>query len=230
MTFDELIKAVKDLGTVLEETRHEESRQKALKKDMASKLADLEMKRQELGQKISVRRETREVEVEVRADYAKGVTIETRTDTWEDIGTRPLSWDEKQLGLPKLDTSPVVSPPPATPVDGPLLESCENCGHVREACTCPAFVPFGTTTVPPPATLPYCSWCAHDEAEHEPVKTDGTDRICLHEGCTCGAYEVESPAPEVPVSPPEETPAVDPAPAEVAPPSQTKRHGKKRGK
>ena len=242
LTHADLVRAVKDLGAVLEATAHEEARQKAAKKEMASKLAELEMQRQELGAKITTGRELRPVSVEVVADYEKGTAQEIRTDTYEVVITRPLSWDEKQLGLPKLDTSPVVAPPP---IAGPLLESCEMCGHGRGdhpepgpclsevsgvPCGCPTFIPFGQTPdvsiVPVTSqnlntgSTPPCSWCGHPEFEHEPVKTDGTNRICLHESCTCGDYEVESPVLEVPVAVPAETSAVDPAPAEVEPPSE----------
>ena len=234
LTHADLVRAVKDLGAVLEATAHEEARQKAAKKEMASKLAELEMQRQELGAKITTGRELRPVAVDVVADYEKGTAQEIRTDTYEPVVTRPLSWEEKQLGLPKLDTSPIVVPPPPP---GPLLESCEVCGHSKEEhgattpldgclhvdCPCVSFTPFGMTpdvSIVPVTELPPCSWCDHPESEHEPVKTDGTDRICLHESCTCGGYEVEAPVVEVPGDIPAESPAVDPAPAEVAPPSQ----------
>ena len=238
LTHADLVRAVKDLGAVLEATAHEEARQKAAKKEMASKLAELEMQRQELGAKITTGRELRPVAVDVVADYERGTAQEIRTDTYEPVVTRPLSWEEKQLGLPKLDTSPVVAPPPDP---GPLLESCETCGHARSlhldtapeggtavicgvtGCSCSSYVPFGTTpdvSIVPVTAHPPCSWCDHPESEHEPVKTDGTDRICLHERCDCGGYEVEAPVVEVPGDIPAESPAVDPAPAEVAPPSQ----------
>ena len=82
LTHADLVRAVKDLGAVLEATAHEEARQKAAKKEMASKLAELEMQRQELGAKITTGRELRPVSVEVVADYEKGTAQEigrTRT-------------------------------------------------------------------------------------------------------------------------------------------------------
>jgi len=119
-------------------------------------------------------------------------------------------------------------------IDGPMLVSCERCGHGRldhidpdslgqdygkclaGGCDCSAYVPFGRIpNAQEMAALPVCGFCNHAAGSHDFTAGPG---ICLVEDCTCGGYEIPGEIDYPPEPVPAEPPTLDPAPAEAAPP------------
>lgn len=101
LTPEEIQAAGRELGRTVLDMADEEAQQDSMKKEMKARLGVLEAKRSELATKITRGTELREVEVEPQRDYGEAKYFEIRLDTGEVIKERPLSAEERQLGLPK---------------------------------------------------------------------------------------------------------------------------------
>lgn len=99
LTQEELVARGAELAEVLDDIKNEESSQVGLKKQMASTLASLEAKRDDLSSRVSRREEHRDVEVQETLDYKAGKFYRTRMDTGLVIFERPLTNDERQASL-----------------------------------------------------------------------------------------------------------------------------------
>ena len=90
------------------EERHTDFRAK-----MKAEREGLEVRLGQLAAEVGSRRALKDVEVEVRGDFARGVAEEVRTDTGEVLGARSLRADEYQTLLP--GTGPPREPPQDAP-------------------------------------------------------------------------------------------------------------------
>lgn len=108
LTDEELLRYGGELGSVIQDIAEEEERQASLKQELKARLAGLEAKRTELATKIVRREELRDVEVQPERNYDASRYYEIRIDTGEVIKERPLSAEERQLGLEIEETDAVV--------------------------------------------------------------------------------------------------------------------------
>lgn len=69
------------------------------KREMKLRLAKLEADRELLADVVYSRRETRDVEVEYRADDRAGTVTISRTDTGEILSTRGMTNEERQISM-----------------------------------------------------------------------------------------------------------------------------------
>jgi hypothetical protein len=99
LTDDELLRYGGELGSVIQDIAEEEDRQASLKQELKARLAGLEAKRTELATKLVRREELRDVEVQPERNYSASRYYEVRLDTGEVIRERPLSAEERQMGL-----------------------------------------------------------------------------------------------------------------------------------
>lgn len=100
LTDPEILAAAQELAAVMEEVDVLETREAERRQTFKASLAALDGRRRELGRKIARREEVRDVEVEVRVDWRKGLATETRVDTGEVIAERPVTAEERQARLP----------------------------------------------------------------------------------------------------------------------------------
>jgi hypothetical protein len=108
LTDEELLRYGGELGSVIQDIAEEEDRQASLKQELKARLAGLEAKRTELATKLVRREELRDVEVQPERNYDANRYYEIRMDTGEIIKERPLSAEERQIGLKIEETDAVV--------------------------------------------------------------------------------------------------------------------------
>lgn len=75
------------------------NRKKSVMAELNADLKVAEAKEDKLAGIVANKREQREVTVEVKYDYEKGLVTKTRTDTKEVISTREMTTSERQSGL-----------------------------------------------------------------------------------------------------------------------------------
>jgi hypothetical protein len=100
LTDPELLKKGAELAATVQDLADEEKRQNDVKAQLKAKVTELEARRSGLAITVSRKEEHRDVEVDIYHDYVRGIVEDIRRDTGEIVHTRPMSEDEKQLGLP----------------------------------------------------------------------------------------------------------------------------------
>lgn len=75
------------------------NRKKSVMAELNADLKVAEAKEDKLASIVANKREQREVTVDVKYDYEKGLVTKTRTDTKEAISTREMTTSERQGGL-----------------------------------------------------------------------------------------------------------------------------------
>ena len=98
---EELLERGQQLGAVTQDIADEEARQVSIKQELKARLTELESQRMQLATQITRREEMREVEIVPERDYTLAKYYEIRQDTGEVVKERPLTPEERQLGLPK---------------------------------------------------------------------------------------------------------------------------------
>jgi len=99
LTNEELADRSQQLAGAVTRVERAKDAKKSLDAQLTSEIKLHEAKRNELSSTVSTGKEYREVTVEVRFDFEKGIREELRLDTGEIFTERPLSDDEKQLAL-----------------------------------------------------------------------------------------------------------------------------------
>jgi len=100
---DELRGKGDELAATCQEISIEESDQETTKKQMKSKLAEMEARRDRLVSVVSSKREYKDVEVELRLTDDSAKVLEVRLDTGEIINDRPPRDEERQPALDVAD-------------------------------------------------------------------------------------------------------------------------------
>lgn len=86
-------------------TNSQKDRKKSVMAELNADLKSAEAKESKLANIVSNRRELRDVTVEVRHDYEKGLIIKTRLDTKQETDRREMTTTERQSSL--FDNEPV---------------------------------------------------------------------------------------------------------------------------
>ena len=100
LTQDELLDRAAELAGVVEDYSTEEARQTDVKAQLKARLTELDAKRRQLAIVVARKEEYRDVRCEVLADLDRMLAHTMRTDTGEIVGSRPLTDEERQDGLP----------------------------------------------------------------------------------------------------------------------------------
>lgn len=99
LTKSELLAYGSELGTVTQDIKTEEDRHTSIKQELKATITQLESQRTILASKITRKEEHRDIEVDCKLDFGRDLYVETRTDTGEEILTRPIRDDERQEAM-----------------------------------------------------------------------------------------------------------------------------------
>ena len=99
LTKDERLTYGEELAQVRQDIVTEEGLQVSMKAQLKSRLVALEAKSLELSTKVARGEELRDVEVKPQLDFKAGEYCEIRTDTGEEISSRPVTDEERQENL-----------------------------------------------------------------------------------------------------------------------------------
>lgn len=182
LTDPELLDRCRDLRTLVQEIREKEETHKALKETIKGQMAELLARYRALLQIVATGRIEKEMEIKMVFDLAKKQVYHLRLDTGSELAGRRRQMTDNEFAqerarqaqaelplTPKPTTTdgtqapePPLNEEQLVPADGPLLMSCEGCGHPREdhlglqgqgkcaivPCECPAYVPFASPPEP----------------------------------------------------------------------------------
>ena len=96
----ELVGKAQELAAVLTDEGLMEQRHEEFRARMKAERQELEAKVGRLVEVVRTRTADKDVEIEIRGDFARGIAEEVRTDTGEVIATRSLRSEEYQSLLP----------------------------------------------------------------------------------------------------------------------------------
>lgn len=88
-----------ELARTNEDYASEEKRQADIKAELKAQLAGIEARRTSLASIVRRKEEYRDVKVEEHYDYQRGVVVQVRTDTGEQIMRREMTEAERQAKL-----------------------------------------------------------------------------------------------------------------------------------
>lgn len=89
----------REMAEAQEKAEAEEQRKKDVMKQLNADVATAKAKVSKLANIVATKREQRDVVVDVKYDYSKGVVTHTRTDTGQVIKNREMTTMERQGGL-----------------------------------------------------------------------------------------------------------------------------------
>jgi hypothetical protein len=98
---EKLARACEDIGA-------QEKRSADVKAELKAREAEIQAEVTRLTAVVRRQEEYRDVAVNVMHDYARGRVYEVRLDTGEEIGTREMTNEERQLGLPGVPKPPLA--------------------------------------------------------------------------------------------------------------------------
>jgi hypothetical protein len=98
----------RELADAQKQAEEMEDRKKTVMSDLNTDVKTAKLKVSKLARVVANKRELREVTVEIKYDYEKGVVTHTRTDTNEEISRRDITTQERQSKLDLLDANALI--------------------------------------------------------------------------------------------------------------------------